>query len=299
MRESYKFGLYLKSFWSDRTEVEEKGDAIIIEKISRNLSESEHVGAAVILALDGAVDSEGKLDRRRTEVYVPNGFVASETAKYTNLFWGASINPKRHDALERLDWAKENGARLVKWIPSIMQFDPGDESLKPFYERLVNHRIPLLTHAGQERSFTQANDELCDPQRLHLPLKMGVTVIVAHIAATGSNEGERDTDRLARMMNQYTNLFAEISSLTQINRLGYLEEALARPEWQGRLLYSSDFPLINMVLASPYWFPLRLTGSEKRQLASIENPWDRDVRLKQALGVPGKVFQRPHLIFSK
>ena len=241
----------------------------------------------------------GVLDRELTEVYVPDEFVAKETAKHTNLFWGASINPRRTNALERLKWAKENGARLVKWIPSIMLFDPSDEAFRPFYEKLIEYRMPLLTHAGQERSFTNAKDELCDPQKLHLPLKMGVTVVVAHIASTGDNEGERDTDRLARMMNQYTNLYSEISSLTQFNKPGYLDEAINRPEWQGRLVYGSDFPLINTALVSPHYYPLRLTLKQRRELAAIKNPWDQDVLLKRALGVPAEVFARSEKIFGE
>ena len=299
MRSSFKFGIYLKSFWTTRKELEEKGDAFIIEKISHRLAESEKVGGAIILALDGAVDENGELDRKLTEVHVPNEFLAAETAKYTNLFWGASINPKRKDSLERLAWAHTNGARLVKWIPSIMLFDPSDESIKPFYEKLIEYDLPLLTHAGQERSFTNAKDELCDPQRLHLPLEMGVTVVVAHIASTGTNEGERDTDRLARMMNQYTNLYSEISSLTQINKSSYLRESIQRAEWQGRLVYGSDFPLINTALVSPHYFPLRLTLKERRRIAAIENPWDQDVALKQALGVPADVFARSEEIFGE
>ena len=299
MQASYKFGIYLKSFWTTRKEIAEKGDAFVLETISRRLAESEHVGAAIILALDGAVTADGELDRATTEVYVPNEFVAGETAKYTNLFWGASINPKRKDALERLRWARDNGARLVKWIPSIMLFDPSEESLRPFYERLIEYGIPLLTHAGQERSFTNAKDELCDPQKLHLPLKLGVTVVVAHIASTGNNADERDTDRLAEMMNQYTNLYSEISSLTQINKPGYLREAINRPEWQGRLLYGSDFPLINTALVSPHYFPLRLTHKQRFAIAAIENPWDRDVLIKQALGVRQDVFARSEEIFGE
>lgn len=299
MRRSFKFGVYLKSFWTNRRQLEEQGDASIIRKISERLAESEKVGAAIILALDGAVDEAGELDRELTEVYVPNKFVAAETAKYTNLFWGASINPRRKDALERLQWAHTNGARLVKWIPSIMLFDPADESLKPFYEKLIEYDLPLLTHAGQERSFTNAKDELCDPQRLHLPLKLGVTVVVAHIASTGANEGERDTDRLARMMNQYTNLYSEISSLTQINKPSYLRESIQRPEWQGRLVYGSDFPLINTALVSPHYYPLRLTLKERLSIAAIDNPWDQDVALKQALGVSADVFARSEEIFGE
>lgn len=297
MRDSYKFSIYLKSFWTSRKELEEQGDQLVIQKISAQLARSERVGAAIILALDGAVNAAGELDRERTEVHVPDEFVQRETAKYTNLFWGASINPKRKDALERLRWAKQNGAKLVKWIPSIMHFDPGDESLRPFYEQLIALRLPLLTHAGKENSFTHAQDELCDPQRLHLPLKLGVTVIVAHIASTGSNAGERDTDRLARMMNQYTNLYSEISSLTQFNKPGYLHEALTRPEWKGRLMYGSDFPLINTALVSPYYYPLRLTAKQRSEIAAIENPWDQDVALKQALGVPAGVFDRARTLF--
>lgn len=297
MESSWKLSIYLKSFGTTRQELQQKGDAHVIQLISQQLSGSKHVGQAILLAMDGVVDEKGELDKSRTEIYVPNAFIAKETAKTTNLLFGASINPLRKDALAQLDWAATNGARLVKWIPSIMQFDPADERLTPFYKQLVELKLPLLTHAGQERSFTSARDELCDPQRLHLPLKLGVTVIVAHIASTGSNEGQRDTDRLASMMATYTNLFSEISSLTQVNKLGYLREALTRPEWQGRLLFGSDFPLINTALCSPHFYPLQLNASERSRLAAIENPWDRDVELKQALGVPREVFHRPRELF--
>jgi predicted TIM-barrel fold metal-dependent hydrolase len=297
MESSWKLGIYLRSFGTTREELQAKGDAHVVQLISRQLAESKHVGQAILLAMDGVVDANGELDKARTEIYVPNEFIAKETAKTTNLLFGASINPLRKDALAQLDWAKANGARLVKWIPSIMQFDPADERLTPFYRKLIELKLPLLTHAGQERSFTSARDELCDPQRLHLPLKLGVTVIVAHIASTGANAGQRDTDRLAPMMATYTNLFSEISSLTQANKLGYLREALTRPEWQGRLLFGSDFPLINTALCSPYCYPLNLTAEQCRRISAIENPWDRDVELKQALGVPREVFARSRQMF--
>ena len=67
------------------------------------------MGAAVVLALDGVVDANGDLDRSASEIVVPNEFVARETARYTNLWFGASINPYRRDALERLNWAAAPG----------------------------------------------------------------------------------------------------------------------------------------------------------------------------------------------
>ncbi|NBV22516.1 MAG: metal-dependent hydrolase [Proteobacteria bacterium] len=297
MESSWKLKIYLNSFGTTREELQAKGDAHVVQLISRQLAESKYVGQAILLAMDGVMDANGELDRTRTEIYVPNEFIARETAKTTNLLFGASINPLRKDALAQLDWAKAHGAKLVKWIPSVMQFDPADERLTPFYKKLIELKLPLLTHAGQERSFTRARDELCDPQRLHLPLKLGVTVIVAHIASTGANEGQRDTDRLAPMMAQYTNLFSEISSLTQVNKLGYLKEALTRPEWQGRLLFGTDFPLINTPLCSPNFYPLQLTSEERSRLSAIANPWDRDVELKRALGVPKEVFARSRQVF--
>lgn len=297
MESSWKLDIYLRSFGTSRAELTAKGDAIVIRRVSEQLARSRHVGQAIILAMDGVIDEHGQLDRTRTQVYVPNEFVARETARTPNLLFGASIHPLRKDALQRLLWAKEHGAKLVKWIPSVMRFDPADPRLRPFYEKLVELQLPLLTHTGQERSFTGARDELCDPERLRFPLSLGVTVIAAHIASTGSNFGERDTDRLARMMARYPNLYSEISSLTQINKLGYLRESLTRPEWRGRLLYGSDFPLVNTALVSPYYYPLQLTLGQQRAIAAIDNPWDRDVALKQALGVPADLFARARGLF--
>ncbi len=293
MQGSYKFDLYLKSFGTTRADLLREGDASIIHRLSAQVAQSRHLSHAVILALDGVIDeATGQLDRERTEVYVPNEFVERETALHSNLLWGASINPLRPDALVRLDWAARHGAVLVKWIPSIMQFAPDDRRFTNFYRRLVELEMPLLCHAGQERSFIHARDELCDPLRLRLPLSLGVQVIAAHIASTGVNEGQRDTDRLAELMNEFPALRTELSSLTQINKPGYLREALTRAEFRDRIAYGSDFPLINTALVSPWYHPRELTFAQMQSIAAETNAWDRDIALKQALGVPTEAFSR-------
>jgi uncharacterized protein len=262
------------------------------DRISESLAESRFVSRAVLLALDGVVDGDGRLDTNRTEVCVPNEFVAEAAARHTNLLFGASVNPYRIDALQRLVWAKEHGAVLVKWIPSIMEIDPGDPRLEPFYRKLVELNLPLLTHTGRERSFSAAADDYCDPEKLRLPLSLGVKVIAAHIASTGKYGGERSTDRLARLMVEYPNLYSDISSLTQLNKLRYLKEALERPEFSGRLMYGSDFPLINTALVSPWYYGLRLTSKQRAAISKTENPWDADVLLKHELGTPADIFAR-------
>jgi predicted TIM-barrel fold metal-dependent hydrolase len=299
LRQSYKFDLYLRAFGTSRKELESEGDGVVIDHISRQLAESRHVGKAVLLAIDGVVDARGELDLAATETYVPNEFIARGVARHTNLLFGASINPLRHDALARLEWAATNGAVLVKWIPPIMQIDPADERITPFYHRLHERQIPLLVHTGFERTFTRSSDQLGDPERLRLPLRLGVTVIAAHVASTGESEGASNFERLRKLMREFPNLYADISALTQVNRLGALREALAAPECDGRLVYGTDFPLMNMAIVSPWYFPLNLTRARMAEIAAIQNPWDRDVALKQALGVPAAVFQGPRNLLPR
>ena len=244
IRNSWKFRVYLRAFGVTQKEIEQKGDALVIKRISEQLTRAKHVGSALLLALDGVIDQAGKLDSRQTEVFIPNLFLATEVAKYDNLYFGASVNPYRHDALHRLEQAKSYGALLLKWLPAIQHIEPSEKKLIPFYEKLVELDLPLLSHAGDEHAFTSANNRLGDPQKLLLPLQVGVTVIVAHAATTGKSQGEDNMQRLLPMFTRYPNLYTDISSLTQINKLRFLPRLLATGIDPTRLLFGSDFPLI-------------------------------------------------------
>ena len=289
---SWKFGVYLAAFGTTREELAAQGDDVLVDRVAAQVAGASNVQAAVILALDGWVNEDGQLDPARTQVHVPNEFVARGVARHPCLRFGASIHPRRKDALARLDAVAAQGAVLVKWIPSIMDIDPSDPALEPFYRRMAALGLPLLSHTGKERSFAWARDELADPARLRLPLSLGVTVIAGHAAAGGENEGQRDFDRLVGLMREHPRLYADISALTQANRLGRLRDALAEPALEGRLLYGSDFPLMNTALVSPWYYPDRLTHGQMKAVAGITNAWDRDVALKRSLGVPADIFQR-------
>ena len=291
MRENYRFGIFLKWMNVSQPELERYGDRIVVERLNEKIGQSKYIDAAVVLALDGVVDAAtGQLDRENTQVYVPNDYLAAEAAKYPRLLFGASINPNRPDAIERLERVARQGAVLVKWIPSIMYIDPADERFIPFYEKMAELDIPLLTHTGQERSFPNARDELADPLRLKLPLSLGVTVIAAHIATTGESGGQDNFERILPMFNQYLNLFTGISSLTQINKLGYLVDALKIPGLTEKMIYGSDWPLQYFPVVSPWYHINHIGLGNVRRIRAIENEWDRDVMLKRALGVPNSVF---------
>jgi predicted TIM-barrel fold metal-dependent hydrolase len=297
LRDNWRFGIYLSAFGVTKKELATKGDWIIGDKISTTLAQSQYVSKAVLLALDGVVDAAGKLDTNHTEVYFPNEFVAALCARHTNLLFGASVNPYRSDAIERLVWAKNHGAVLVKLIPPIMEINPDDPKLIPFYRKMVELNIPLLSHTGREKSFSRAAEDFGDPEKLRLPLSLGVKVIAAHIASSAKYGQERGPDRLARLMNEYPNLFTDISALTQINKPGTLKEALTKPAFVGQLVYGTDFPLINTALVSP-WYSFHLTLSQKWRIWRTKNPWDRDVLMKNYLGVPTEVFTRTTKMFG-
>jgi predicted TIM-barrel fold metal-dependent hydrolase len=291
MRNSLKFKIFLKSFGVSEKEIMRDGDEIIIRNLSAQLSSSEYIRAAVLLAMDGVVDYEGKLDLENTEFYVPGEFVVREMRKYDNFYYGASINPYRFDAVDRLDAAAEHGAVLIKWLPAIQHIDPSDKRLVPFYVRMKELGLPLLTHTGDEHSFTRARNELGDPKRLELPLEAGVTVIAAHMATTGKNGGEKNIDRLLPMFSAYPNLYSDISSLTQINKIHYLARVIRDEETRGKLLYGSDMPLLKTGIASPLFHAFKLSPLKLISILRIGNPWDQDVILKKSLGFRDDIFE--------
>ncbi|MEQ8662073.1 MAG: amidohydrolase family protein [Gammaproteobacteria bacterium] len=209
------------------------------------------------------------------------------------------MNPYRPDALARLDAAAADGAVLLKWIPAIMDIDPADPALDAFYARLVALGLPLLVHVGDENAFHHADNRLGDPRRLTRALEAGVRVIAAHVATTGTNGGEENFARLLPMFARYPNLYTEQSSLTQINKLGYLGRALAEPALVTRLLHGSDWPLQFFPLVWAWWQLGRAPIAELRYAAALANPLDRDIAIKAALGVPRAAFTRAAALLAR
>ena len=292
MRDNIRFPFYLWAMGVSEEELVQHGDRILFDKLSTSIQTSATVAKAVVLAMDGYVTAEGLLDEDRTQIYVPNDYVARETARFNNLLFGASVNPNRPDAIERLRTAKQDGAVLVKWIPSIMNIDPADPRHIPFYDAVAKLDIPLLTHTGMEKSFAGARDELADPLRLRLPLERGVTVIAAHIATTGESEGEDNFERILPMFGEYPNLYTDISSLTQLNKLGFLAAALQVDGLTERMIYGTDWPLQFFPLISPWYHVNHIGAGNAWRIGAIDNQWDRDVALKVAFGVSDDVFAR-------
>lgn len=296
---NWRYDLYLRSFDTTKKDIEKHGDGIVIQRIGKSLKKSRYVDGALLLALDKVYDPiSHEPDQELTEVYIPNEFIRDEIKDHPNLYYGASVSPYRKDWQEELQKASDDNTLLIKWLPAIQHIDPSDPAIIPFYRRLKELDLPLLVHTGAERSFSSSHDALGDPQLLHLPLREGVTVIAAHVATTGKKDGVENIDRLLPMLEQYDNLYTDISSLTQLNKLKYPRQVLRRQDLYAKLLFGSDFPLTKIgvgpfKLVSPWYFFPTLSLAKIIEISREKNVWDRDVLLKQALGFPAEAFIRP------
>ncbi len=243
--------------------------------VDRLLDQCEAMPAGfrvLLLAFDWARDEAGTPVPERSTFHVPDDYVAALAARHPATFeWAASIHPYDPRALDRLDAAAAAGARAVKWLPSAQGIDPADARCDRFYVKLAALKMPLISHAGDERAVHGFGEHLGNPLRLRRPLDAGVRVVVAHCASLGSgrdldHEGAPmvpNFDLFARLMDETryrANLVGDISAVTLGNRMDVVATLLARRDWHGRLLNGSDYPL-------PGVLPLvSLPGLVERQL---------------------------------
>jgi len=225
----------------------------------KNLLEGMKPGVKLLLfAFDRAYTESGAPALEHTMIYVPDAYAREVARSHPEDFeWAASIHPYRKDALEALSQAKRDGARAVKWLPSAMGIDPASAKCERFYDALKELQIPLISHAGLERSVLgREAHEFGNPLRLRRALDAGVRVVVAHCASMGE---DRDLDkgpsgpyvdsfklfeRLMGVARYEKLLFGDISAMTQVNRAGpALARVIEREDWHARLLNGSDYPL--------------------------------------------------------
>jgi hypothetical protein len=286
LKDSYKFDIYLKSFGTSKKELQQKGSGLVVQRLQAYIKSSKHTKQVVLLALDGVYDPNGKWNKKLTFLKVSNKYIYENIKGKPEFIFGASVHPNRKNALELLEYWAARGAKLIKWIPSLHRIDPSNELYRPYYQKMKDLGLLLLTHTGDEHAFGDVDDSLADPLNLKLPLEMGVTVIAAHTAIVGERDGESNFSRLRRMLLIFPNLYADISSATQINHYGAPDLVFRDKEIRHKLLYGSDYPLINTPLTSPWWYVFRFGWKETQRISSINNPLDRDYQMKLAFGMP-------------
>ena len=267
---------------------------------------------SLLLAFDYLHDQQGKPDTSKSPFYVPNTYAQQTAERYPEDFgWIASIHPYRKDAISALDAAVKHNARAVKWLPSVMGIDASSPQCDVFYESLVKHNIPLLTHVGEEQAVSSSSSETYNnPLLFRRALEHGVRIIFAHCASLGNSvdidKGKHaqtvaNLELFARLMAEQKwekQVFGDIAAVTQVNRDRWMiEKIIQNDQWHDRLIFGTDNPLTGVLpLYSPQNFVDwgMLAANEAEVLSEIRryNPILFDVMLKRLLKVKGKQLHK-------
>ena len=225
----------------------ETADRDYVDRLLLLHRDANPAGRLVLLGFDYLVDRDGSEQPEQSSFYIPNEYVLGLAERYPEIEACVSIHPYRNDAVERLDQAVERGAVGVKWLPNAQGIDPGDSRCDPFYSRLAELGIPLLTHAGHELSVDSEYQTFGNPLRLRRALDHGVRVIVAHCASFGKEDGTPAFDLFMGMFREsrYDGLlYGDLAAAALVNRAGRpLREILAASDLHRRLVNGSDYPL--------------------------------------------------------
>ena len=305
-----KFKVYMSSAG---IEDETKADPQVIERLARLVRHIRGHGKHRLLGFDKHYRRDGSVNLEKTEFYVPNEYVFEVAQRHPDLFVpNISVNPYRPDAIAELETWAQRGARVVKWLPNAMGIDPSDPQCDPFYQKMKELDLILLSHGGEEKAVEAEEDQkLGNPLLLRRALDHGVKVVVAHCAGLGTNEDldskdrpQRDNfDLFLRLMDEkrYEGLvFGEISAMTQFNRIGKpLRTIFEREDLHERLVNGSDYPLpaVNLLIRTrPLVKQGFLSSAEGESLREIYdyNPLLFDFVLKRTLkhpkSLPASVF---------
>lgn len=310
-----KFSIYLSA--SGVLDVA-NADQEFVTRLTELIRNNPRHGTHAIMAFDQRYTDDGQPDRAHSEFYVPNDYIFGLAETHADIFVPVmSIHPLRPDAIEALRRWAGRGGRYMKWLPNAMGISPDDPRLDAFYDVMVELDVVLISHTGEEQAVeADADQERGNPLRLRRPLDRGVKVIAAHCASLGTSEDLDDPakpqadnfDLLVRLFEtpKYDGrLFADISAMTQFNRVGRpLATILDREDLHPRLVNGSDYPLpaINALVSTRELVRQGfITDVEREQLNEIYafDPLLFDFVTKRTLRSPGSSRSLPAEVFMR
>ncbi len=269
----------------------EEANAKFLERLGAELGRSTRVSHAVALAMDGVYADDGRLDDAHTDFLISNDYVAAACKTVPKLLMGASVNPRRRDALDELSRCAGLGAALVKVLPNAQVFDPADKKLAPYWKRMAELGLPLLSHIGFEFTLIGHDQSVGYPARLIPALEAGVTVIAAHGCSQGLFLPEPHLQVMANLMLRYPHFYVDLSALTLPNRVGALWRLALKGELQNRFLFGTDYPLPVFSYAALPAGPGAFMAA-----ARADNRFDKQALVLEALGLtpaadPAKILR--------
>ncbi len=280
-------------------------DAALERVYEQHLLAPGPIDRYVLLAFDAYHDNDGSrpplpMTRRQrgSDIYSSNSLVAAACrARPERYLFGASVHPYRENAVACVDEVAAAGACLLKWLPLHQNIDVRDARSRAVLRRCAALRLPLLVHYSEE--FTLATQH---PEHRPLAPLLEVlrdlrregqmpTTIVAHAATPVWPLGERRSHRLLlkALRGEFADapLYADISALATLGKLGFLRRLAAAQDVHHKLLFGSDFPV------PPIFGPLRRRFGRFAAQIRNETSWpQRMARAFSLLGFNAIVFHR-------
>lgn len=285
------YGLLLRLLRLPRT-----GDLneLYVQELVRQAREAQAKAGpfrVVLLAQDARYTEAGEPDWENTSVYVPNEHLFRVVSRYPDLFLPCpSLNPQRRDWEAELDYCLNQGARVLKIHPPTQAVNPGDPRFRAFYRRCAERGMRIMVHTGAEHSAPVASASLGDPRFLELALEEGCVVIAAHAGTKAFFDppAEDHFPVLVEMMAAHPRLLADTAVLGSQFRWRCVPGIVQTPAALPRMIHASDWPFPANALV--HWH--RMHPFFVIKLAAEKNLFLRDLRLKQALGMPVDSFVR-------
>ncbi len=247
--------------------------------------ESQHLEKACLFGVDARYDERGREVARNKTVCARNRDVVGVAKRFPEQFIPfLSVNPRRHDALDRIDELVAQGCRGAKFLQNYWGVDLNDPRWIPYYEKLKAHRLPLIIHVGSEYSI-ESHRPYERISMLDLPLQTGVTVIAAHMGLGRFSDRLRpwrnlsrdprhfdaDYHRMLEMLAAHDNLYADVSAILAPLRARALRHLSQQTEVAHKILFGTDYPVPFSIRYNSY----DLSGERRRAIVGIVNPFDR------------------------
>lgn len=165
------------------------------------------------------------------------------------------------------DKAKGHGAKGLKLHPVANRFYPYDRSLWPAYSKAMEMGLPILFHSGKAELAGYTEADYGKPGNFGQVLQNfpKLTVILAHL-------GKGFLGESVEIAQRYANVYFDTSSILSVTEIedGFASDVeaveLIRAIGVHRVLFGSDWPWFDPLLAIEHIKSLNLTKEEKRRI---------------------------------
>ena len=185
-----------------------------------------------------------------------NDFILGEVAKQPRFYGYGTIHAGMENICGEVEYIMEKGLRGLKMHPDSQVFPIDDPRLFPVYD-MIEDKLPILFHMGDHRF------DYSHPARLRkvLDLFPKLRVIAAHFG------GYSMYDTAAELLYD-KDCFFDVSSSLMFMEEGVAEKYINHYGAE-RFVYGSDFPMWDPVREMERFMQLKLTDSQREQIAHI------------------------------